>query len=107
MSLQSIESNGETVVARSDLRRRVRIRSTDECLLQCRRLAPKLGHHVVGRGGIGSSPIVAVGSIQDVGGTRCALPTVARGALRCGVEESGGGHVGIFVDVIGEALAVV
>ena len=107
MSLQSIESDSETVVARNDLRRRVRIRSTDECLLQRRRLAPKFGYYVVGRGGIGSSPIVASGSIQDVGGTRGALPTVARGALRCGVEESPGGYVGVFVDVVGEALGVV
>ena len=107
MSLQSIESDSETVVGRNNLRRRVRIRSTDERLLQCRRLAPKLGKYVGGRGGIGSSPIVAGGSIQDVGGSRCALPTVARGALRCGVEESAGGYAGVFVDVVGEALAVV
>ena len=107
MSLQSIESDSKTIVGRSDLRRCVRIRSTDECLLQRRRLAPKFGHDVAGRGGIGSSPIVARGSIQDVGGTRGALPTVARGALRRGVEESGGGYVGVLVDVVGEALAVV
>ena len=107
MSLQSIESDSQTVVGRSDLRRRVLIRSADECLLQCRRLAPKFGHDVVGRGGIGSSPIVAGGGIQDVGCTRCALPTVARSALGRGIEESAGGYVGVFVDIVGEALAVV
>ena len=107
LSLHSIESDSQTVVGRSDLRCRVRIRSTDECLLQCRRLAPKFGHDVVGRGGIGSSPIVARGGVQDVGCTRCALPTVAWSALRCGIEESAGGYVGVVIDIVGEALAVV
>ena len=108
LSLQSIESNGHAVVARSDLRRRVGVTGTDECFLQRRRLSSECGHDVVVRGHVGRlrRPPVAGGGVQDVGRARRALPGApARAALRFGVEEGGGGDVGSLVDVLGEALA--
>ena len=104
--LQSIKGDSHTVVRRSDLRRRVRVRSANERLLQCRRLPPKLPNDVFGTGRIGFlwRPVVARGSVQHVRGTRRALPRVTRTALRGGVEECAGGYVRIVVDVCTEAL---
>ena len=105
---QSIESDGETVVARGDLRRRVGIGGANECLLQRRRLASQLRIYIVGRSGIRClrRPEVARRRVQHVRRVRRALaraPTWA--ALRAGVEERAGGYVGVLVDVLGEALA--
>lgn len=47
LSLQSIESNGHAVIARSDLRRRVRVPGTDERLLERLRLPAERRHDVV------------------------------------------------------------
>lgn len=104
--LRSIKGNEHTVIARSDLRRRVGIRRPNKRLLHRRRLAPERRHDVVGRGGVGPlrNPVVARGRVQHVRRARGALPAVARSALRAGVEEGAGGDVAVVVDVLGEPL---
>ena len=104
---QSREVNSEAVVARGNLRRRVHIRCTNERLLQRLRRATKFPHDIIVRRHVGSlrCPIVAGGGVQHVGRARRALVArVALSALRRGVEECVGGHVWVFVDVLGEAL---
>ena len=105
LGIPSIKGNGHAVVGRSDLRRRVRIRSPNERLLQCRRLPPQFFHYVIGSCSIGGAPVVARSGVQHVRCARRALPTVTRSAFRGRVEQCAGGYVWVVVDVLTEALA--
>ncbi len=105
--LHSIKRNRQTVIARRDLRRRVRIRRPDKRLLQRRRLPPKLRVYIVGGRRISRlrRPIVAGRSIQHVRRGRGALPrAIALRTLRGRVEQRRFGDVRVVIDVLGEAL---